>query len=85
MAFVTKPESQTSCNSQITIYVIAGNSETDSDSSCSNYILKADGTQCLSGSAGTTVIYTCEFISAHGARGTKNIEVTFTSVGKDSS
>ncbi|XP_011353092.1 adhesion G protein-coupled receptor F5 [Pteropus vampyrus] len=56
---------------------IPGNSETDLDSSCSNYILKADGTQCLSG---TTVVYTCEFISAHGARGTKNIEVTFTSV-----
>ncbi|XP_039710883.1 adhesion G protein-coupled receptor F5 isoform X2 [Pteropus medius] len=61
---------------------IPGNSETDLDSSCSNYILKADGTQCLSG---TTVVYTCEFISAHGARGTKNIEVTFTSVGDNSS
>lgn len=66
------------------IYV-PGNSETDSDSSCSRYTLTADGTQCLSGSAGTTVVYSCEFISAHGARGSKNIEVTFTSVGDNSS
>ncbi|XP_053524256.1 adhesion G protein-coupled receptor F5 isoform X3 [Artibeus jamaicensis] len=59
---------------------IPGNSETESDSSCSRYTLKADGTQCPSGSAGRTVIYTCEFISAHGARGSKDIEVTFISV-----
>ncbi|KAM5324302.1 adhesion G protein-coupled receptor F5 isoform 3-T4 [Glossophaga mutica] len=59
---------------------IPGNSETESDSSCSRYTLKADGTQCPSGSAGKTVVYTCEFISAHGARGSKDIEVTFTSV-----
>ena len=30
------------------------------------------------------MVYTCEFISAHGARGRKDIEVTFISVGKDS-
>uniref|UniRef100_G1P4T3 Adhesion G protein-coupled receptor F5 n=1 Tax=Myotis lucifugus TaxID=59463 RepID=G1P4T3_MYOLU len=59
---------------------IPGNSEEDSDSSCSRYTLKADGSQCPSGSAGRTVTYTCEFISFHGARGSKNIEVTFTSV-----
>ncbi|XP_016068337.1 PREDICTED: adhesion G protein-coupled receptor F5 [Miniopterus natalensis] len=59
---------------------IPGNSDTDSDSSCSRYTLKADGSQCPSGSAGRTVVYTCEFISAHGARGSKNIEVTFTSM-----
>ncbi|XP_062953082.1 adhesion G protein-coupled receptor F5 isoform X1 [Cynocephalus volans] len=59
---------------------IPGNAETDIDSSCSNYILKADGTQCPSGSSGTTVVYTCEFISIRGARGSKNIEVTFISV-----
>ncbi|XP_036910287.1 adhesion G protein-coupled receptor F5 isoform X3 [Sturnira hondurensis] len=59
---------------------IPGSSETESDSSCSRYTLKADGTQCPSGSAGRTVVYTCEFISAHGARGSKDIEVTFTSV-----
>ncbi|XP_054425441.1 adhesion G protein-coupled receptor F5 isoform X2 [Pteronotus mesoamericanus] len=64
---------------------IPGNSETDSDSSCSRYTLQADGTQCSSGSAGRTVVYTCEFISAHGARGSKDIEVTFTSVGDKSS
>lgn len=59
---------------------IPGSSETESDSSCSRYTLKADGTQCPSGSAGRTVVYTCEFISAHGARGSKDIEVTFTSM-----
>ncbi|KAF6112567.1 adhesion G protein-coupled receptor F5 [Phyllostomus discolor] len=59
---------------------IPGNSETESDSSCSRYTLKADGTQCPSGSAGKTVVYTCEFISAHGARGSADIEVTFTSM-----
>ncbi|XP_036910281.1 adhesion G protein-coupled receptor F5 isoform X2 [Sturnira hondurensis] len=64
---------------------IPGSSETESDSSCSRYTLKADGTQCPSGSAGRTVVYTCEFISAHGARGSKDIEVTFTSVGHKSS
>ncbi|XP_073080816.1 adhesion G protein-coupled receptor F5 isoform X2 [Manis javanica] len=64
---------------------IPGNTETDLGSSCSRYTLKADGTQCPSGSAGTTVIYTCEFTSTHGARGSKNIEVTFTSVGDNPS
>ncbi|XP_027627899.1 adhesion G protein-coupled receptor F5 isoform X2 [Tupaia chinensis] len=59
---------------------IPGNPETDLDSGCSKYTLKADGTQCPSGSSGTTVVYTCEFISTHGARGSKDIEVTFTSV-----
>ncbi|XP_058409929.1 adhesion G protein-coupled receptor F5 [Diceros bicornis minor] len=59
---------------------IQENSDTDMDSSCSRYTLQANGTQCLSGSAGTKVVYTCEFTSAHGARGSKNIEVTFTSV-----
>ncbi|XP_008056651.1 adhesion G protein-coupled receptor F5 isoform X1 [Carlito syrichta] len=59
---------------------IPGNPETDVDSSCSRYIIKANGTQCPSESSGTTVIYTCEFISAHGARGSKSIKVTFTSV-----
>ncbi|XP_011815670.1 PREDICTED: probable G-protein coupled receptor 116 isoform X2 [Colobus angolensis palliatus] len=54
--------------------------ETDIDSSCSRYTLKADGTQCPSGSSGTTVVYTCEFISAYGARGSANINVTFISV-----
>ncbi|XP_025238076.1 adhesion G protein-coupled receptor F5 isoform X2 [Theropithecus gelada] len=54
--------------------------ETDIDSSCSRYTLKADGTQCPSGSSGTTVVYTCEFISAYGARGSANIKVTFISV-----
>ncbi|XP_029426078.1 adhesion G protein-coupled receptor F5 isoform X2 [Nannospalax galili] len=64
---------------------ILGNPETDLDSSCSTYTLKADGTQCPSGSSGTTVTYTCEFISAYGARGSKNIAVTFTSVGDNTS
>ncbi|XP_076771351.1 adhesion G protein-coupled receptor F5 isoform X1 [Arvicanthis niloticus] len=64
---------------------ILGNPETDLDSSCSTYTLKADGTQCPSGSSGTTVIYTCEFVSVYGARGSKNIAVTFTSVGDNSS
>ncbi|XP_021568227.1 adhesion G protein-coupled receptor F5 isoform X2 [Carlito syrichta] len=60
--------------------VTSRNPETDVDSSCSRYIIKANGTQCPSESSGTTVIYTCEFISAHGARGSKSIKVTFTSV-----
>lgn len=64
---------------------ISGNSEADSDSSCSRYTLRADGSQCPSGSAGRTVTYTCEFISFHGARGSKSIRVTFTSVGDKSS
>ncbi|XP_052048372.1 adhesion G protein-coupled receptor F5 isoform X2 [Apodemus sylvaticus] len=59
---------------------IVGNPDTDLDSSCSTYTLKADGTQCPSGSSGTTVIYTCEFVSVYGAKGSKNIAVTFTSV-----
>ncbi|XP_036105319.1 adhesion G protein-coupled receptor F5 isoform X1 [Molossus molossus] len=64
---------------------VPGNSETESGSSCSRYTLTADGTQCPSGSAGRTAVYTCEFVSAHGARGSKNIEVTFTAVGDKSS
>ncbi|XP_009203589.2 adhesion G protein-coupled receptor F5 isoform X2 [Papio anubis] len=64
---------------------IPGTPETDIDSSCSRYTLKADGTQCPSGSSGTTVVYTCEFISAYGARGSANIKVTFISVGDNSS
>ncbi|XP_037375741.1 adhesion G protein-coupled receptor F5 isoform X2 [Talpa occidentalis] len=64
---------------------IQGIAETDTDSGCSRYTLQPDGTQCPSGSSGTTVIYTCEFISTHGARGSQSIEVTFTSVGDNSS
>ena len=71
-------------DSKRTSYVVAGNAEIDTDSGCSRYTLVANGTQCPSGSSGTTVVYTCEFISAHGARGRKDIEVTFMSVGKDS-
>ncbi|XP_073938094.1 adhesion G protein-coupled receptor F5 isoform X1 [Castor canadensis] len=64
---------------------IVGIPETDPNSTCSTYTLKADGTQCPSGSSGTTVIYTCEFIRTYGARGSKSIEVTFISVGNNSS
>ncbi|CAH7219836.1 adhesion G protein-coupled receptor F5 isoform X2 [Phodopus roborovskii] len=64
---------------------IVGVPETDLDSSCSTYTLKADGTQCPSGSSGTTVTYTCEFVSPYGARGSKNIAVTFISIGDNSS
>ncbi|XP_027814752.1 adhesion G protein-coupled receptor F5 isoform X2 [Ovis aries] len=64
---------------------IPGNAEIDTDSGCSRYTLMANETQCPSGSSGTTVVYTCEFISAHGARGRKDIEVTFISVGDNSS
>ncbi|XP_002919049.2 adhesion G protein-coupled receptor F5 [Ailuropoda melanoleuca] len=59
---------------------IPGSPETDLESGCSRYTFRADGTQCPSGLAGTTVIYVCEFVSTYGARGSKNIEVTFTSV-----
>ncbi|XP_067608853.1 adhesion G protein-coupled receptor F5 isoform X5 [Pseudorca crassidens] len=59
---------------------IPGSPETDTDPRCSRYTLTANGTQCPSRLSGTTVIYTCEFISAHGARGSKDIEVTFNSV-----
>ncbi|CAO2607629.1 Adhesion G protein-coupled receptor F5, partial [Lemmus lemmus] len=59
---------------------ILGIPETDLESSCSTYTLKADGTQCPSGSSGTTVTYTCEFVSPYGARGSKNIAVTFVSL-----
>ncbi|XP_059965556.1 adhesion G protein-coupled receptor F5 isoform X2 [Mesoplodon densirostris] len=59
---------------------IPGSPETDTDTGCSRYTLMADGTQCPSRLSGTTVIYTCEFISAHGARGSKDIKVTFVSV-----
>ncbi|XP_036621991.1 adhesion G protein-coupled receptor F5 isoform X2 [Trichosurus vulpecula] len=51
-----------------------------SDSRCSKYTIKADGTQCLSGSAGTEVFYTCRFKSGHGADISRKIKVTFTSV-----
>lgn len=64
---------------------ILGNPETDLESSCSTYTLRADGTQCPSGSSGTTVTYTCEFVSPYGARGSKNIAVTFISVGDNPS
>ncbi|XP_059877684.1 adhesion G protein-coupled receptor F5 isoform X3 [Delphinus delphis] len=59
---------------------IPGSPETDADPRCSRYTLTANGTQCPSRLSGTTVIYTCEFISAHGARGSKDIKVTFISV-----
>ncbi|XP_026983251.1 adhesion G protein-coupled receptor F5 isoform X4 [Sagmatias obliquidens] len=59
---------------------IPGSPETDADPRCSRYTLTANGTQCPSRLSGTTVIYTCEFISAHGARGSKDIKVTFNSV-----
>ncbi|GAB5571584.1 adhesion G protein-coupled receptor F5 isoform X1 [Prionailurus iriomotensis] len=59
---------------------IPGNPETDTDSGCSRYTLKADGRQCPSSLGGVRVTYVCEFISEHGARGSKSIEVTFTSV-----
>nr|XP_045012476.1 adhesion G protein-coupled receptor F5 isoform X2 [Jaculus jaculus] len=64
---------------------ILGSTETDLESSCSTYTLQADGTQCPSGSSGTTVIYTCEFISIYGARGSRNTAVTFISVGDNPS
>ncbi|XP_051008892.1 adhesion G protein-coupled receptor F5 [Acomys russatus] len=64
---------------------ILGNPESELDYGCSMYTLKADRTQCPSGSSGTTVTYTCEFVSAYGARGSKDIAVTFISVGDDSS
>ncbi|XP_075411114.1 adhesion G protein-coupled receptor F5 isoform X2 [Tenrec ecaudatus] len=59
---------------------IPGIQQTDWEFGCSKYTIKANGTQCPSGSSGTKVVYTCEFTSFHGARGSKNIEVTFTSV-----
>ncbi|TEA32890.1 hypothetical protein DBR06_SOUSAS14410028 [Sousa chinensis] len=59
---------------------IPGSPETDADPRCSRYTLTANGTQCPSRLSGTTVIYTCEFISAHGARGSRDIKVTFISV-----
>ncbi|EPY76617.1 G protein-coupled receptor 116 [Camelus ferus] len=64
---------------------IPGSPETDTDTSCSRYTLTASGTQCPSGSSGTMVVFTCEFLSAYGARESKDIEVTFTSVGDNSS
>ncbi|KAM9233623.1 adhesion G protein-coupled receptor F5 [Dugong dugon] len=64
---------------------IPGTPETNQEFNCSKYTIKADGTQCPSGSSGTKVVYTCEFISTHGARSSKDIEVTFTSVGDNSS
>ncbi|XP_043859807.1 adhesion G protein-coupled receptor F5 [Dromiciops gliroides] len=50
------------------------------DSRCSKYTIKADGTQCLSGSAGTEVFYICKFRSGYGANSSRKIKVTFTSV-----
>ncbi|XP_007484092.1 adhesion G protein-coupled receptor F5 isoform X1 [Monodelphis domestica] len=50
------------------------------DSGCSKLTIKADGTQCLSGSAGTEVFYICSFLSGYGANSSKKIKVTFTSV-----
>ncbi|XP_077018116.1 adhesion G protein-coupled receptor F5 isoform X2 [Tamandua tetradactyla] len=64
---------------------IPGIPETDLDSGCSTYTIRADGAQCPSGSSGTRVVYTCEFSSAHGARGSESIDVIFTSVGDNSS
>lgn len=64
---------------------IPGVTEMDPESNCSRYILRADGTQCPNGSSEISVTYTCEFISTYGARGSKNIQVTFTSVGDNSS
>ncbi|XP_069879684.1 adhesion G protein-coupled receptor F5 isoform X1 [Dipodomys merriami] len=64
---------------------IAGIPETDLESFCSTYTIRANGTQCPGGSSGTKVIYTCEFIRSYGARGSKDIEVTFISVGDNSS
>lgn len=54
--------------------------DSDLEYDCSTYTFKADGTQCPSGSSGTTVIYTCEFVTVYGARGSKDINVTFISV-----
>ncbi|XP_051853064.1 adhesion G protein-coupled receptor F5 isoform X1 [Antechinus flavipes] len=50
------------------------------DSRCSKHTIKADGTQCLSGSAGTEVFYICSFHSGNGASSNRKIKVTFTSV-----
>ncbi|XP_072498476.1 adhesion G protein-coupled receptor F5 isoform X2 [Notamacropus eugenii] len=50
------------------------------DSRCSKHTIKADGTQCLSGSAGTEVFYICNFHSGYGANSSRKIKVTFTSV-----
>ncbi|XP_068921915.1 adhesion G protein-coupled receptor F5 isoform X1 [Petaurus breviceps papuanus] len=51
-----------------------------SDSRCSKHTIQADGTQCLSGSAGTEVFYICRFLSGYGAYSSRKIKVTFTSV-----
>lgn len=59
--------------------MLAGHEDQDLDSGCSRYILQANRTQCPA-----TVTYTCEFVSSHGARGSKAIEVTFIPVGKSS-
>ncbi|XP_063094842.1 adhesion G protein-coupled receptor F5 isoform X2 [Cavia porcellus] len=58
---------------------IPGHEDQDLDSGCSRYILQANRTQCPA-----TVTYTCEFVSSHGARGSKAIEVTFIPVGDNS-
>ncbi|KAM6182296.1 adhesion G protein-coupled receptor F5 [Erethizon dorsatum] len=58
---------------------IPGHEDQDLDSGCGRYTLQANGTQCPA-----TVTYTCEFISGHGARGSKTIEVTFIPVGDNS-
>ncbi|XP_017360643.1 adhesion G protein-coupled receptor F5 isoform X2 [Cebus imitator] len=64
---------------------ISGSPEIQIDSVCSKYVFRVDRTQCPSGSSGTTVVYTCEFISGYGARGSADTKVTFTSVGDNSS
>uniref|UniRef100_A0A5F4VTH9 Adhesion G protein-coupled receptor F5 n=1 Tax=Callithrix jacchus TaxID=9483 RepID=A0A5F4VTH9_CALJA len=58
---------------------ISGSAEIHIDSLCSKYVFRVDRTQCPSGSSGTTVVYTCEFISGYGARGSADTKVTFTS------
>ncbi|XP_017826627.3 adhesion G protein-coupled receptor F5 isoform X7 [Callithrix jacchus] len=64
---------------------ISGSAEIHIDSLCSKYVFRVDRTQCPSGSSGTTVVYTCEFISGYGARGSADTKVTFTSAGDNSS
>ncbi|XP_038606971.1 adhesion G protein-coupled receptor F5 isoform X3 [Tachyglossus aculeatus] len=54
---------------------------TSSGSGCSNYTIKANSSQCPRGSSGTLGTYMCEFSTDHGARSSRNIAVTFTSVG----
>ncbi|XP_028927772.1 adhesion G protein-coupled receptor F5 isoform X2 [Ornithorhynchus anatinus] len=53
---------------------------TSSGSGCSNYTIKANSSQCPRGSSGALGTYTCEFSTDHGARSSRNIAVTFSSV-----